>query len=212
VDPFSSRLVAAAYGVAAKDYAEAFAADLDQLPLDRSVLERAARAAEGGMILDLGCGVGQVADYLGGRGARVVGFDLAGEMLGVGRQRQPALALAAADMRVLPVRSGSCAGAVAMYSVQHIARGALGEFFAEVRRVLTRGGRFVIATHLGEGEVYAEEFLGHPIDRVGFNLYRAEELEAALTSAAFEIESRQERGPLAHESQTQRVYLVARRG
>src|SRR5258708_5966371 len=109
MDPFSSRLVAAAHGVAAPDYAQAFAADLDQLPLDRSVLDRAAVAAAAGVILDLGCGVGQVGEYLRARGAGVVGCDLSQEMLRVGRRRHAALVLAAADMRVLPLRSGSCA-------------------------------------------------------------------------------------------------------
>ena len=65
--PFDPRLVGAAYDVAADDYVAAFGGDLDALPLDRSILDRAVGGIDGnGRVLDLGCGPGQVAEYLSG--------------------------------------------------------------------------------------------------------------------------------------------------
>ena len=67
---FDPRRVGAAYDAAAHDYVAAFGGDLDALPLDRSVLDRAVDSIAGhGPVLDLGCGPGEVADYLSARAA-----------------------------------------------------------------------------------------------------------------------------------------------
>ena len=67
-DPFDAAAVGAAYDVAAEDYAEAFAADLLRLPTDREVLDSVAERSQGdSLVLDLGCGPGQVGQYLAAR-------------------------------------------------------------------------------------------------------------------------------------------------
>src|SRR5206468_3350449 len=101
--------------------------------------------------------------------------------------------------------AGTYAAVVAYYSVQHVPRSDLGHVCAEVGRVLHAGGVLALATHLGDGEVYTEEFLGHRIARVGGALYQQEELVANLVAQGFTIESARQRGPLPHEHQSQRV-------
>ena len=89
MEPFDTSGVRAAYDTVAKDYADAFAGDLLQLPLDRQVLDTfVERIAVGELALDLGCGPGQVGQNLAERGIRVVGMDLAEEMLLEARQNQ----------------------------------------------------------------------------------------------------------------------------
>ena len=54
-----TRAVGASYDAVARDYAEAFAGDLDQLPVDRAALDAfVARVGQGGTVLDAGCGPG----------------------------------------------------------------------------------------------------------------------------------------------------------
>lgn len=61
MEPFDASVVRAAYDTVAEDYAEAFAGDLLQLPLDRQVLDTfIAPIAAGESVLDLGCGPGPV--------------------------------------------------------------------------------------------------------------------------------------------------------
>jgi ubiquinone/menaquinone biosynthesis C-methylase UbiE len=211
VDPFDVRAVSAAYGAVAADYVAAFADDLDGLPVDRSVLDALAeRLRNRGPSLDVGCGPGQVAQYLAARGVEVVGVDLVSQMLLEARRRTADLSLAAGDMRSLPIRTRSCSGVIAFYSIQHLPRPALGEALREFRRLLAPDGLLVVATHLGEGEVYAEEFLGHQIERVGGTLYGAEELERKLAQHGFLVEDARQRGPLPHEHQSNRIYLTAK--
>jgi ubiquinone/menaquinone biosynthesis C-methylase UbiE len=189
----------------------AFADDLEQLPVDRAVLDVVVRRFTGdGPVLDVGCGPAQVATNLAGRGVSVVGVDLAPGMLAAARRRSAGLRLLCADMRSLPVRSRSCSGAVTFYSLQHVPRAAIGAVFRELGRVLVRDGILVVATHLGEGEVYLSEFLGHHLDPVGGTYHAQDELERALVSEAFVIEDVRHRDPLAHEHQSRRIYLIAR--
>ncbi len=82
---------------------------------------------------------------------------------------------------------------------------------AEINRILKPSGTFVVSTHLGEGEVYNNEFLGHKIDPVGGTLYRDHELLAALDSQSFAIEEVHYRDPLPHEHNTKRIYATCRR-
>jgi SAM-dependent methyltransferase len=133
MEPFDTSAVRAAYDTVAEAYAEAFADDLLQLPLARQVLDSfVERLAAGELVLDLGCGPGQVGQYLAERGLRIVGMDLAENMLRVARQRTGIARLACGDMRAMPLRSGSFSGVAAFYSVHNLPRPALGTALAEI--------------------------------------------------------------------------------
>jgi ubiquinone/menaquinone biosynthesis C-methylase UbiE len=208
MEPFDASVVRAAYDIVAEDYAEAFADDLLRLPLDREVLDTVVqRIAAGESVLDLGCGPGQVGQYLAERGLVVVGMDLAQQMLQVARRRTGNGRMACGDMRSMPFRPGAFSGVVAYYSVHNLPRPALRTAFAEIHRILKPSGSFVVATHLGEGEVYSNEFLGHDIETVGGILYRDDELLAVLDSHSFVVEEVHYRDPLHHEHNTRRIYL-----
>jgi hypothetical protein len=58
-----------AYDAVAPEYAEKFGNDLDHLPLDTELLARLAAAADGGLVLDIGCGPAQGGGYLAARRA-----------------------------------------------------------------------------------------------------------------------------------------------
>jgi ubiquinone/menaquinone biosynthesis C-methylase UbiE len=209
-DPFSWERVRAAYDAASSDYAVAFGDDLARLPLDRHMLGQAQRAADDGVLLDLGCGTGSVGSYLTKRGARVVGLDLSFGML-TSHRSEDRFPLCQGDMRQLPFRNGAFAAVVAYYSIQHVTRMELGSVLGEVARVLESRGALLLGTHLGEGEVYVDEFLGHHIATTGGSLYSSQEITDHVSARGFVVETSERRGPLEHEHQSQRIYLLARR-
>jgi SAM-dependent methyltransferase len=210
VEPFGRHVVGAAYGAVAQEYAEAFASDLNRLPVDREALDAFVAGLEkSGRVLDVGCGPGQVGRYLADRGSQVFGIDLATPMIRLAAS-QSGLWAVCGDMRSLPFASGSFSGAVAFYSIQHLRRDELGGALAELRRVLAPEGLLLIATHLGEGEVFVDEFLGHQIDSVGGTLYEADNLLEAVERHRYTIEDVRFRHPLAHEHPSKRIYLRAR--
>jgi SAM-dependent methyltransferase len=209
---FEPAVVGAAYEAVADDYAVAFADDLDELPLDRAILDATvARLRTGDAVLDLGCGPGQVAQYLGDRGLRVVGLDLSPRMLALASHRAARAGFVGGDMQRLPFREGSFAAAVAFYSVQHLRRSALGALINEIGRVVVPNGLVVIAAHLGEGEVYVDELLGHEFEPYGGTFFSRQELRDALVAGSFVEEVTEERTPRPHEHPSPRIYLIARR-
>jgi ubiquinone/menaquinone biosynthesis C-methylase UbiE len=212
MDPFDPVAIRAAYDTAAADYVTAFADDLGGLPVDRSLLDGCAQQLNrGSRVLDLGCGPGQVADYLTRRGLQVIGLDLSHQMLTLGSGRTHGVTFAGGDMRWLPFRSQSFRAVVAYYSVQHLPRSELPLALKEIHRVLTSDGRLVLATHLGEGETQIDEFLGHAVSPFGGTFYAPDELEDEFRRQLFSVEQSQQRDPLPHEHQSKRIYLVARR-
>ncbi len=209
---FDPETVRAAYDTVAADYVATFGDDLDQLPVDRSVLDEAVQLRQGdGPVIDLGSGPGQVARYLAGRGAPSIGLDLSPQMVRQARLQADGQPFVCADLRALPFRSARASGAVAFYSIQHLPRGDLPTALEEIRRVLAPGGILVIATHLGQGEVYVPELLGHPLQPMGGTLYDDDELQGMVERHHFRVEQVRHREPLPHEWASNRVYLTARR-
>jgi ubiquinone/menaquinone biosynthesis C-methylase UbiE len=211
MEPFYPKSVGRTYGAVADDYAAAFADDLDDLPLDRAVLDDAAsRITAGRPVVDIGCGPAQVADYLAARGLRTIGVDLAPGMLEAARRRTEGIPLVAADMRVLPFGSGCCGGAIAFYSLQHVPRAHIAAVLTEIRRVLAANGVLVVATHLGTGELtVGNEWFGKTVEPIGATLHDEDELTGLLRACGFEIEGVRRRPHLPHEADTERLYLTA---
>ena len=209
MEPFSPQAVRSAYDTTADDYVPTFGNDLDRLPVDRAVLDVALAAAQSsGWVLEAGCGPGPAARYLADRAPRIVGVDLSERMLRAGSAN--GLCPTLADLRRLPLRDGCCALVIAYYCLQHLHRDELPLGLAELRRVLRHDGVLAIATHLGDGDVFVDELLGHRISTIGGALYRRGEILDALLGAGFSIEHEQQRPPLPHEYDRQRIYLIAR--
>ena len=131
------------------------AADYERLrPVDENwleVFEVVVREADlrGGRVLDVGCGTGKFARVLAERGlARVWGVDPSAEMLAEARERVPSsVGLKLGDAERLPFKDGAFDAAV-LWTVVHLIERPPG--FAELRRVLTPGGRIAIVTFAPE--------------------------------------------------------------
>ena len=213
MDPFSAGSIGAAYDAVASDYTARFGDDLEQLPLDREFLDLAVSMTEGdGWIVEAGCGPAPAARHLTGRAAPIVGVDLSLAMLRIAAARNPGLDCVGADVLRLPLRDASCRLVIFYYSLHHLPRAQLRAALAEAARVLGHNGALVVATHLGDGDVVIEEFLGHPIDPIAGCLYLREEFLDAIRGVGFGIDVERERDPLPHEYDSRRLYVIAMKG
>jgi ubiquinone/menaquinone biosynthesis C-methylase UbiE len=98
----------------------------------------------GRLTLDIGCGEGRLSRDLAALGHTVIGVDPSLTMIAAARQLSPELEFVEADAASMPIEDAAVDLAIAFMSLQDIddMDGAV----AETSRVLTRSGRFVIAT------------------------------------------------------------------
>lgn len=111
----------------------------------------------GASVLDIGCGTGNYTSALAKRGLTMVGLDLSRTMLAMARAKHPRLPLVCADGAALPFAGGAFAHAVTTLAIHHMAD--LTAVFSSVRRMVAKGGRYVIFSAFPEQlEAY---WLGH---------------------------------------------------
>ena len=152
-----------------------------------------------GLVVDLCCGTGAVTRQL----RHGVGLDLSMEMLRVARAAVARGAVARANATVLPVRDACAAAVVCQQGMQFVPDPE--RAFAEVRRVLVGGGRFVVSTWgpIDDNPLQVAQRLGAaavgwdapgPAGAFGFG---ADRLRSLAEGAGFEVVSCERRSPLS---------------
>jgi demethylmenaquinone methyltransferase/2-methoxy-6-polyprenyl-1,4-benzoquinol methylase len=94
------------------------------------------------VVVDIGCGSGDLCIEAANRGATVVGIDPAGAMLKLARRRAPTTHLVRAVGENLPLASASCDAVVSGFALRNWS--AIDEVLSECGRVLSHGGRLAI--------------------------------------------------------------------
>jgi SAM-dependent methyltransferase len=199
------------YDLVAADYAAQFKAELDKKPFDRKMLDLLADRVEPGQPLcDLGCGPGHVAEYLRGRGHRVIGIDLSPAMVREARGLFPEVEFQDGDLLDLAgVQDGAFGGMAALYCLIHVERDQMGQALATMRRVLRRGAPLLVSFHVGREVVHRDEWWGKLVD-LDFRFLVTSEVQEALVSADFKVLEAVERSPYPEEYPSRRGYVFAR--
>ena len=127
----------------------------------------------GDLLVDLGCGTGDLCELGRAAGARVIGVDFSAGMLARARARGAADALLRADACRLPLGDASASVVTSAFALRNVI--SIPALLAEAARVLRPGGRLALL------EVDEPR---HPLTRWGHALYfrRAVPLLGALLS------------------------------
>ncbi len=206
------RKITEAYDAAASKYAAQFFHELDYKPLDRQLLDRFAEAVRGkGPVCDMGCGPGEVADYLFSKGLDDVhGIDKSGRMIEAARKLNPKITYSVDDMLALSVPNGFFAGIAAFYAIVNFQYDNVERILKEYHRVLKKDGLLLMAFHAVEQELKVENFFetGKPLD---FYLFDLDKILDLLRVAGFSIEEALAREPYEQEYKSKRAYILARK-
>ena len=210
-DPAPIDRIRDGYDAVAADYAREIGGELAHKPLDRALLAMSVELAGDGRMGDLGCGPGHVSAFLAGHGADMIGVDLSARMVEIARERVPEAEFVQGDLRDLPFPDASLAGAVALYSLIHLAPGHVPVAIREIARVLRPGAHVIVAFHRGDEVRHLTTWWGHEVD-IDFRFMDPDTVTGHLRDAGMSVTARVDRTFIPGvESETERSYLIARR-
>jgi SAM-dependent methyltransferase len=201
----------ASYDTVAVSDADRMRETLSGTPYMRAALALFAElvhAAEGGPVVDVGCGPGHVTAYLRGLGVDAFGIDLSPVMVSVAQREHPGVRFEVGSMTDLDLADASVAGLLAFWSLVHVPDDALPSVFAHFRRVLRPGAPLLLGFHAGNGSTLKTQgYGGHPM-KVSVHRRRPDQMAARLRAAGFGIEAHLLLGP---DSDLPGAILFARR-
>lgn len=99
------------------------------------------------LVLDVGCGHGYIHADLGRHGVRVVGVEVANDVLQVARAENPGASYVCSEGEHLPFVDGSVDVVLAICVMHHVPPGQWPMFMAALHRVLRPGGIAVVFEH-----------------------------------------------------------------
>ncbi len=205
--------VLAAYDSSAANYADALDDELTHKPFDTWLLSRVVDLAPAGPVIDVGCGPGQVAAFLAGQGRTASAVDLSPAMIDQVRSRHPEIDARVGDLTDLlrPAAAAGWSAVTAWYALVHLAPSELPGAIRALARVLLPGGILALALHVGEEVRHVDELFGAAVD-VEFVFHdRTQVLEACTSAGLADIEWYLRGSDAAHEVNTERLYVLARR-
>ncbi|MFJ8820818.1 class I SAM-dependent DNA methyltransferase [Streptomyces sp. NPDC102467] len=180
------------YDTVADSYAERTRGLLDDMPVERAVMETFAdlvRTGGGGPVADVGCGPGRITAHLRGLGLDAFGIDLSPAMIEVARRDHPGVRFEVGSMTELDLADASVAGVVAWYSLIHVPDDEIGPVLAHFRRAMRPGAPLLLGFHVGDAsQLKTEGYGGHPM-KVHVHRRQPERLAAWLDEAGFTVET-----------------------
>jgi ubiquinone/menaquinone biosynthesis C-methylase UbiE len=163
----------------------------------------------GARVADVGCGPGRVAAFLARKGFDVVGVDVSHAMLAAARLAHPEIHFEEGRLSALPVANESLAGVVCWYSLIHTPPEYLGDAFTEIKRVLTPGGKMLIAFQAGGGEpIHCDDAHGTGLPRTSYR-HQLADVATRLQQVGLDVRATALREPELEHETTPQAFVIA---
>ncbi len=153
---------------------------------DELIMDKVKNGDEFVTIVDLGCGTGRLTEYMADDFDQVIGIDVSGEMIRLGREKLegiPNITLMENDGETIPLEDNSVDIVFSYLVFQHIKdREIVAKNFEEVSRILKPKGIFKVLIRSDKVDVgkwwggvdYTEQTMGLLIKDVGFDLLKTQ--------------------------------------
>jgi ubiquinone/menaquinone biosynthesis C-methylase UbiE len=138
-------LSVATYNACAEKYAEVF---MDISPYHDRIDEWCRRInIDSPMILDLGCGPGNISRYLRDRwdSPKITGIDLAEEMIRIARKTAPSVKFICEDARKIEFPDNSFDGIIVSFCIPYLSLNETSDLIRKVAKILKPGGALYLS-------------------------------------------------------------------
>jgi ubiquinone/menaquinone biosynthesis C-methylase UbiE len=177
-----------AYSKIADKYKDLFIDELSNKPIDRKLYDIFLdRTLNKGKVLEIGCGPGEISNYLWKKGLDITGIDYSDEMIRSAKEYNNSIEYCVGNVFNLEYESNSITGIVAPYLIVNFNSDEVLDAFKEIYRTLTKGGCFLVSFHVGNnGTRVFNDFLVKN-NRISFTFFRVKTIKSLLVKVGFEI-------------------------
>lgn len=186
--PADLDVVRASYDAVADNYVSMGVGALDTEPWLRAALTAfAEQVRDVGPVLDAGTGPGETTALLHALGVDVWGIDLSPRMVDHARRRHPGVRFEVASVTEVELEPASLGGVLGWWSWFNLPRPVLAGVVRRMAVALRPGGRLLLGTHAGDGDVERTTAYGDVPVRWTTHLYRRDELVGLLQDAGLDV-------------------------
>lgn len=210
---YNRNQVIKSYDAGAKDYADNYYHELDNKPLDRKILTSFAQLIPPNEIIyDMGCGPGQIANFLYQQNINIHGADISRQMIKTAKKLNPNIPFHQDDMLNLKLKTESIFGITAFYAVVHFTIDEVKQALFEFLRVIKKGGYILFSFHVGDEIISIDNFFDHKGTHLDFNFFQINEIKKTLKKLPCNIIKITVRKPYKNvEYASKRAYILVRK-
>jgi ubiquinone/menaquinone biosynthesis C-methylase UbiE len=177
-----------AYSKIASDYRKSNINELQKKPLDRKIYDLFYdKVVNTGTVLEIGCGPGEISNYLWMKGLDIIGIDYSKEMIEEAKSFNGEINFEIGNVFELKYATGTVAGIVAPYLIVNFTIEEVKEALAEMNRVLRPKGILLVTFHIGDDEekIFEDFFIAG--NRITYNFFMTETIKRSLVETGFEL-------------------------
>ena len=207
----SNEKITNCYNQVAENYAAERSDELSSKHLDRLLLKEFALVnKDKGPCADFGCGPGQTTKFLYDHGVKdIIGVDISSGMIDAARRLFPKIKFETGDLLKVSYASNYFGSALAFYAIVHFSYDQIKIAFAEVNRVIKKGGQFLFSFHVGTETVHFDKANDIDVD-IDLYFFQTEKIIELLHETGFGIIDALERHPYQDvEYASKRGYIWA---
>ncbi len=177
----NNELVIDTYNQIAKKYDEKYGSDYS----DTIFIDKFLDLLNGKNVLDIGCGVGSLTNYIYRKGFNVTGIDLADEMLRIAKQKYKDINFVRMDMKNITLNQ-KYDGISVLYSLFHLSKNEVINVLPKYHELLNEKGKMLLILQNGSGEKIVEEPLNKNF-KMFVNYYSLDEIKEVLENSKFKV-------------------------
>ncbi|MBN1411299.1 MAG: class I SAM-dependent methyltransferase [Spirochaetales bacterium] len=200
-----------AYSRIARTYKNLFINELQKKPLDRKLYDLFfEKTVNKGKVLEIGCGPGEISNYLWMKGLDITGIDSSPEMIKAAKAYNGEIDFQTGNVFDLVFPDESIMGVVAPYLIVNFDVAEVREAFSEINRVLNRDGIFLVNFHIGNDETVVYEDFIEKGNRISYTFFKVETIKKLLVESGFELTETVTKEPYDGE-ETVRAFIFSKK-